>query len=132
MMDELSDDAFYRSLINGRFYVVRGYSPARLQMDYFRIASGDGKESAGYGDDLRLEGAPRVQFRVSTQNGLPVRVRAKLIRMGEVVKVFEGKTPFKVDYTDENSIPFRRIYYRLDVKVSRGEHIVTNPVFIQR
>ena len=101
-------------------------------MDYFRIASTDGKESASFGDDIRLEGAPRVQFQVSTQNGSPVRVRAELIRMGEVIKIFEGKTPFKVDYSDRDSIPFRRIYYRLDVKVNKSEHIVTNPVFVHK
>jgi hypothetical protein len=132
MMDELSGDAFYRAFINGRFYVVRGYTPARLQMDYFQVSSPDGGKTASYGDDLRFEGAPRVQFRVSTQNQSSVKVRAELIRMGEVVRIFEGKTPLKVDYTDKDSIPFRRFYYRLDVKVSRGEHIVTNPAFVQR
>ncbi|MEE9239655.1 MAG: PHP domain-containing protein [bacterium] len=132
MMDELSGDAFFRAFINGRFYVVRGYTPARLQMDYFRVSSNDGKTAGGYGDDLRFEGGPRVQFQVSTQDQSPVKVRAELIRMGQVIRIFEGKTPLKVDYADGDTIPFRRFYYRLDVKVTRDEHIVTNPVFVRR
>lgn len=132
LMDKLSPDAFYRSLINGRFYVLRGYTPARLQMDYFRISPREGKIIAGYGDDIRIDGPPRVRFRVSTQNGSPVKVRAAVIRMGEVIRTFEGLTPLNVDFTDRDSIPFRRIYYRLDVQGNRGEHITTNPVFVQK
>jgi len=132
LMDEASEDAFFRALVNGRFYVVRGYTPARLQMDYFRVTSPDRRATGTYGADLQFEGPPRVEFQVSAQDGSSVSVKAELIRMGRVIRTFEGATPFKVEFTDQDSIPFNRFYYRLDVKVSRSEHIVTNPVFIRR
>jgi hypothetical protein len=132
MMDDLSQDAFFRALINGRFYVVRGYNEARLQMDFFRVSSENGESSGSYGDNVRFEGAPRLAFQISSRNGAPVPVRAQLIRMGHVIKTFEGTTPLRVDFTDTDTIPFKRFYYRLDVKLSRSEHIVTNPIFIYR
>ncbi|MFC1491188.1 PHP domain-containing protein [Nitrospinota bacterium] len=131
-MEELSNDAFFRALVNGRFYVVRGYTPARLQMDFFRLSSPSGNTSGSYGDGLRFKGNPRVEFQVSTRDKSSVKVRAQLIRMGRVIQTFEGATPFKVDFTDNTPIPHKRFYYRLDVKGKRGEHIVTNPVFVQR
>ncbi|MEE9257433.1 MAG: PHP domain-containing protein [bacterium] len=131
-MEELSNDAFFRALVNGRFYVVRGYKPERLRMDYFRLLSPDGKSWRSYGDGLKISGNPRLEFQVSTRNNSPVKVRAQLIRMGLVVRTFEGSTPLKVEFVDTAQIPHKRFYYRLDVKAARGEHIVTNPVFVQR
>ena len=101
-------------------------------MDYFRLLSPDGKLWRSYGDGLKISGNPRLEFQVSTRNNAPVKVRAQLIRMGLVIRTFEGTTPLKVEFVDTAQIPHKRFYYRLDVKVARGEHIVTNPVFVQR
>ncbi|MEE9274798.1 MAG: PHP domain-containing protein [bacterium] len=131
-LDELSEDAFIRSLVNGRFYVVRGYTPARLQLDYFRIISPDEKTPGSYGDDVRSKGPPRITFQVSTRNGAREKVRAQVIRMGRVSQIFEGTTPMRVDYVDRDPIPHPRFFYRLDVKGKRGEHIVSNPIFVRR
>lgn len=130
-MEEFSNDAFYRAIVNGRFYVVRGYTPARLQMDYFSLLEENGAKSETYGGGLRFKGAPRIMFQVSTRNGAAEKIRAQLIRMGIVIQTFEGTTPFKVDFVDKSPIGHERFYYRLDVKGKRGEHIVTNPVFVQ-
>ncbi|MBT3434570.1 MAG: PHP domain-containing protein [Nitrospinaceae bacterium] len=131
-MESLSNDAFYRALVNGRFYVSRGYTPARLQMDYFSLTSAKGQNSETYGGGLRFKGPPQISFQVSTRNGTAEKVKAQLIRMGLVIHTFEGVTPLKIDFVDRNPIDHKRFYYRLDVKGKRGEHIATNPVFVQR
>ncbi|MDA1000288.1 MAG: PHP domain-containing protein [bacterium] len=138
LMEEISEDAFLRSLINGRFYTVRGYTDARLQLEEFRILSPDEKTSESLGGTVRFNGPPRVRFEINTQNGASVKVRARLIRMGAVVRIFEGMTPLRVDFSDTDEIPQQRFYYRLDVKgmqqikVIDGEHLLTNPVFVRR
>ena len=131
-LEEASEDAFFRALVNGRFYIVRGYTPARLQMNDFRVSSPDGKVSGSYGAEVQIQGPPRIAFDVGTQDGSAVKVKAQLVRMGKVIRTFEGSTPLKVDYTDSDNMPFKRFYYRLDVQVDRRNHIMTNPVFIRR
>lgn len=137
-MEEISEDAFLRSLINGRFYAIRGYTKARLQVDEFRVLSPDGKKSDEMGATVRFNGPPRVRFQIGTRSGEPVKVRARVIRMGAVVRIFDGMTPLRVEFTDTDEIPHQRFYYRLDVKVLKkvkvvnGEHLLTNPIFIRR
>ena len=131
-LEEASEDAFFRALVNGRFYVVRGYGPNRLQMNDFRVLSPDGKASGIYGAEVQFQGPPQIRFEVGTQNGSAVRVKAQLVRMGKVIGTFEGPTPLKVDFTDKDDIPFNRFYYRLDAQVDRSNHIITNPVFVRR
>ncbi|MFQ5694162.1 MAG: hypothetical protein ACE5IM_14135, partial [Nitrospinota bacterium] len=132
LLDEISEDAFYRALVNGRFYMVRGYTPGRLRMDHFRVSSPDGRERGTYGSDLRFTGPPRLEFRVSTEDKSIRQVKAQIIRMGKVIRTFEGPTPLSVDFSDRDDIPFQRFYYRIDVQVTRSDHILTNPVFIRR
>ena len=132
LLKELSEASVLRAIINGRFYVVRGYRPSRLQMDYFFVSSENGGGKGSYGDDVTLKGKPRVEFQVSTENGDSVKVGAKLVRMGKVIQTFTGSTPLKVNFVDEDPIKDPRIYYRLDAKASNSEHIITNPTFARR
>ncbi|MFQ5692605.1 MAG: hypothetical protein ACE5IM_06135, partial [Nitrospinota bacterium] len=129
---KLSEDAVLRALVNGRFYVVRSYSPSRLKMDHFSISSRDGKIKGSYGEALKFKGPPKISFQISTEDGKSVKVKVKLIRLGEVIKFIEGPTPLRVDYTDPDEIKATSLYYRIDAKVNNREHLITNPVFIHR
>lgn len=132
LLEEASEDAFFRALVNGRFYVSRGYTPARLQMNAFQVASPDGEAAATYGGEAQFGGPPRITFEVAAQDGSAVNVKAQLVRMGKVIRTFEGKTPLKVDFTDGDNFPFKRFYYRVDAQVDRSNHVITNPVFVRR
>ena len=71
LLKDLSEASVLRAIINGRFYVVRGYRPSRLQMDYFFVSSENGEGKGSYGDDVTLKGKPGVEFQVSTGKGIP-------------------------------------------------------------
>jgi len=53
----------------------------------------------------------------------------RLIRNGEVVKVFETANPVMIQYLDEG-FSGGRAYYRLEME-AHGLQVITNPVFVK-
>jgi hypothetical protein len=136
LLKEKSEAEVLSALKEGRMYVVRGYGPSRLRLDEFSVASKDErtpktkKRVALSGETLRSTTSPEVRFRVSTGDDSQKELTVELIRNGEVIQMFRGKTPLKIEYTDPNFPTLGRAYYRLDAKVSRSEHLLTNPIFV--
>jgi hypothetical protein len=126
----------FSALKEGRMYVVRGYGPSRLRLDEFSANTKGGndaknrKRMAISGGTLRSTAPPEIRFQISTGDESQKELTVELIRNGEVIQMFQGKTPLKIEYTDPNFPALGKVYYRLDAKVSRSEHLLTNPIFV--
>jgi hypothetical protein len=50
-----------------------------------------------------------------------------LIRGGNLIHSFEGKTPMEITYTDESAPPNAKTYYRL---IDERKNLTSNPIFV--
>lgn len=57
------------------------------------------------------------------------KVKVRLIRSGELIKIFEGTLPMQIDYEDRYFQPGEKVFYRMDMR-GRGT-LVSNPVFVR-
>jgi hypothetical protein len=121
-----------KALQQGRMYVVRGYGPARLQLDQFSVVSKDAGLMAVSGESIISKTPPEVRLEISTEDGSTQDLTVQLIRNGRVIQTFRGETPYRTQYTDSDPAARGKMYYRVDAKVSRSEHLLTNPIFVTR
>jgi hypothetical protein len=50
-----------------------------------------------------------------------------LIRGGDLIQTFKGRTPIEIKYTDETAPPNEKTYYRL---IDKKKHLTSNPIFV--
>ena len=132
LLKERSRMEILSALQEGRMYVVRGYGPSRLRLDRFEVISRNRNLMALSGETLTTNTPPEIRFRISASNDSGQDLTVQLIRNGEVIQTFEGKTPLLIRHTDADFPESGMVYYRLDAKVSRSEHLLTNPIFVKR
>ena len=127
-VEKLSRKDVLEALRTGKTYAYRGSYPTFARLDEFSVSSTDGGKRAISGEQIVLKGNPVIRIRISgdAESAAPVRVR--LIRSGELVKVFEGPLPLEVSYEDEYFRPGERAFYRMDMQ-ERGT-LVSNPIFV--
>ncbi|MFH1406440.1 MAG: hypothetical protein ABIH01_00320 [Candidatus Omnitrophota bacterium] len=111
------------ALKNGNMYVTLG-AKEKLFLDEFTV-SGNGK-NAVMGEEISLEGGAQVSIKITSSANNDNLLKIKIIRMGEVIKVYEEKTPFSAIYEDDYYKPGERIYYRID-----AGNMVSNPIFVK-
>jgi hypothetical protein len=115
-------------LKTGRVYAYRGQYPRYARLDEFSVSSEDGDNRAISGGQVVLKGNPVIRIRISSDTETKERVAVRLIRSGDVVKVFEGTLPMKIDYEDDYFKPGERVFYRMDMQ-NYGT-LVSNPIFV--
>ena len=127
-VEKLSRKDVLEALRTGKTYAYRGAYPKYARLDEFSVTSTDGDKRAISGEQIVLKGNPVIRIRISGDAGSPVAVRVRLIRSGELVKVFEGPLPLEIKYEDEYFRPGERTFYRMDMQ----EHgtLVSNPIFV--
>jgi hypothetical protein len=112
----------------GRMYACQSKYPQQLILDEFSVWGSVSKTSATLGDEILLREHPRIRISLSLKEAIEKRVKVRLIRSGQLIKVFEGFLPIEIDYIDEYYRPGEKIYYRID---ARGDGaVVSNPIFI--
>ena len=127
-VDQRTEAAALEALQRGRHYSVRRSDALTLTMPEFGItASG---ATAGAGDVLAVPaGTPlEVHATVDAAGGGAHGVRVTLVKNGEVAGAWAGTTPFRMLLKDTAGA--ERAYYRLDARVSPGEYLVSNPIFV--
>jgi len=131
LVPRLSKSEVLRALRDGRMYVVNGTASAQFILDKFVI--GDDSIAAGkiMGQELELEGKPRLEISGHFLDGRSQLFKIKLIRNGRIIEILEANSPFNLSYQDEYDGKDKKIYYRIDAE-SQGLHIVTNPIFIKQ
>ena len=124
----------------GRVYPTFGRRNSRLRLKDFRISSG--KWSAEMGESLEVSD-PSVAVHIGIEGtSLDTPVTVRLLRQGEVIKEFTGRTPLEVTFRDQYSGRTKHlatnspaeldkmVYYRLDVR-RREARILSNPIFVR-
>jgi len=127
-VEKLSRKDVLEALRTGKTYAYRGSYPTYARLDEFSVSSKDGGTRAISGEQIALKGNPVIRIRISGDADSAGPVRVRLIRSGELVKVFEGPLPLEVTYEDEHFRPGERAFYRMDMQ----EHgtLVSNPIFV--
>jgi hypothetical protein len=117
-----------KALKNGKMYACRGDYPHIVKLDEFFVCSLKSDVTGILGDEIVLEGNPRIRIALSAAEPTKNRVTVRLIRSGEVIERFEGQLPIKIDFEDAYCKPGERIYYRMDLH-GYGK-LVSNPIFV--
>jgi hypothetical protein len=112
----------------GRMYACRGKYPHYAKLDEFSVHSSSGEVRGISGDELFLQGFPRI--RISLSSGTPTEslVQVRLIRSGQAIARFEGKLPLEIEHEDKYIRKGVKEYYRMDLH-GYGT-IVSNPIFV--
>ena len=119
-----------KAMREGKMYACRVKYPQTVKLDEFSVSSANGGARGISGDEISLKGSPRIKISLSAGKDPTAReVTVRLIRSGELINVFKGKLPFKIDYEDEYRRPGETIYYRMDMK-GYGT-IISNPIFVK-
>ena len=116
------------ALSKGRFYAVQKGGVPRLSMDQFQVKDEETGNSVISGQELDLDGFPLLDIRLSVADNGRYPVKVSLIRGGEVMESFEGKTPLEIHFVDEE-YHAGKTYYRLDVRGAAGR-LLSNPIFV--
>jgi hypothetical protein len=127
-VDQRTEAAAIDALKRGRHYSVRRSDTLTLALPDFGITVSGA--TAGMGDVLAVPaGTPlEVHATVEAVGGASQGVRVTLVKNGEVAGVWTGNTPYRVLHKDVAGAA--RAYYRLDARVSPGEYLVSNPIFV--
>ena len=116
------------ALKNGKMYACRGNFPHFARLDEFSVCSTKGETKGISGDEVVLEGSPRIRISLSAVEPAKNRVTVRLIRSGELMRTFQGGLPMEIDFEDTYFKPGEKFYYRMDMH-GYGT-VVSNPIFV--
>ncbi len=132
LVERKTKEAILDALRNGRLYACRGDAALpRLVLDDFSITDSENALKAVLGEEIQLKDKAKISIRITTsspEKGNTATVR--LIKEGEILETFSGKTPVTFTYLDEYSQSNKKTYFRLDVKDEKSRIIVSNPIFV--
>ena len=111
------------ALRDGRMYAVHGGGTDRLFLDRFRVGG------RYMGEETTVSEAPNIEIEIRCLDP-DARLRASLIRSGQVVREFDGEGRMLVRFRDEYAEPGAMVYYRLYIE-GAGTRIVSNPIFVR-
>lgn len=117
------------ALKNGKMYAYGGDYKRRKILDTFELTDPISGNSGIQGDEILSKGPATIHIIVRTIDKSSHKIRLRLIRTGQLIKVFEGQTPFVIYFKDNYYKPGEKIYYRLDIK--GAGLLVSNPIFMK-
>ncbi|MCB4790982.1 MAG: PHP domain-containing protein [Elusimicrobia bacterium] len=123
-------ESVMESLKNGNCYTVWKTPDWGLTLDDFYVSNG--KDTAVCGQEIQYLGPPRISLSVGSTDNKEHKLSIKLIKNGEILRVFEGATPLKIIYDDTSNFDAGKSYYRLVVEGQTNCHIALNPVFVKK
>lgn len=83
------------------------------------------------GDEIPVSGRAKIHVSIEAADHEPHKAKVRLIRGGELLETFQGRTPMAISYEDAAQTVTGKTYYRVDVTGEIGQ-IVANPIFIAR
>ena len=110
-------------------YAYGGNYKRRKILDTFELTDPISGNSGIQGDEILSKGPATIHIIVRTIDNSSHKIRLRLIRTGQLIKVFEGQTPFVIYFKDNYYKPGEKIYYRLDIK--GAGFLVSNPIFMK-
>jgi hypothetical protein len=126
-VEERSEAAVLDAFKRGRMYALRQSGGVNLALSEFVVATPTG--AAGMGDTLAAGAGLPLDVRATVTSEVGGHaVRVTLVKNGEVAGAWSGTTPFTIQHRD--TADARRTFYRLEARVSAGDYLVSNPVFV--
>ena len=129
LVSEKSEAAVLSSFSAGRMYALSRTPAYAFTLRQF--AARQGNQEAGSGETLQAKASEPLEIRVGVDasDGGEYPVRALLVRNGQIVQVWRGKTPLRVVHREPaGEMP---AYYRLEVGGPEPHRILSNPVFVR-
>ena len=129
LVPEKSEAALLQSLRAGRLYALSRTPAFALSLRQFAVRQGD--QEAGSGETLPARASEPLEIRVGVEasDGGEYPLRALLVRNGQVVQLWMGKTPLRVVHREPaGAAP---AYYRLEVRGPAPHQILSNPIFVK-
>jgi len=125
---EKIEKAILEAMRNGKMYACRGKYPHFTKLDDFSVHSVTGEVRGILGDEVFLEGFPKIRISLSSDIPAESLVRVRLIRSGQVIAQVEGRLPLKIEHEDKDIRKGVKEYYRMDLH-GYGT-LVSNPIFV--
>lgn len=117
----------------GRMYTNRGKLSAGFIFDTCLIQDTASSVEAGMGQEVSLQGDPRVVLKGYFLDGHTQSCTIQLIRNGTVVERFSVDIPFDFTWEDHAAPAGSDVkqYYRIEI-IAEGLHCIANPIFVRR
>jgi hypothetical protein len=131
LLPVVSEQECLKAIKNGRMFTVLGKNSGQLNLSKFSVVDIHSGAEKTMGEELRTSQTPRIMIKADFLNGQQYSFKIKLIRNGEVIKVFEAPAPLDIAYSDEKAPAAGSFYYRLEIQ-SQDMLAITNPVFVKR
>ena len=125
----LDKKSVLEALSRGRMYVSRGSNSSDFVLDNFSILNDSGAQKI-MGEEAQVFGAPLIKISGHFLNGQNQTINIKLIKDGQIIKVFEESCPFEIAYNDNSRGVNAKSYYRIDAE-AQGLQLITNPIFVK-
>lgn len=133
ILDELSEAAILSSIRNGKMYAVcKPRQESELRLDEFIVEDTASGIMATMGEIIHIHGKPRIKLKVSFANGASKPVKIKLIKGGQLIKLYELITPADISFEDELFESDGKNYYRLEVYRNWNSILISNPIFVKK
>ncbi len=129
LVREKTKGAILEAMRNGRMYACRGNYPLVPSLNEFSVSSPADGTTAVSGEEIVMKGSARIRFSLSTSDNPPRPVKIRLIRSGELIKMFEAVPPVELTYEDTYFTPGEKVYYRMDMHGAGT--VVSNPIFVK-
>lgn len=129
LMKQLTSDAVYNALKNGKMYTTQGAYHKRGILSEFSIFDKDRGISAVSGDELPLTQPATIKIKVHAYDGGAYKAKVRLIRDGELAKSYTNTTPFTIEFEDSYFSKGKKSFYRVFISGDMGR-IVSNPIFV--
>ncbi len=147
-----SQEEILYSLSKGRFYALWCEGKKELKLENFVFVSTENVRKdkktkffvwdssssviATYGEKIFNQGKVVIDGVVKFTDDSQNDVRIYIIRNSEVINILEGKTPYRINFVDENvsevlSKETKKCYYRIFIESNYPHMLATNPIFVE-
>lgn len=130
LVSDKSEAELLKSFRAGRMYALSRTPAYGLALGEFSVRQGDVASVSGETIWVSGDQPGEVRIKVSASDGGEYPIKAILVRNGEVVQVWAGKTP--LDVVRREPFPGAASYYRLEVRGQAPHQILTNPIFVRQ
>lgn len=133
ILEELSETAILSSIRKGKMYAVcKPREESELKLDEFVVEDTTSGTKATMGDTAHIHGKARIKSKVSFANRASKPVKIKLIKGGQLIKLYELMTPADISFEDDSFERNGKSYYRLEVYRNWNSVLISNPIFVKK
>lgn len=128
LVPDRSEAALLASFRAGRMYALSRTPAYALALQSFSVRQGDAEAQSGETLQARAAAPLEIRVGVDASDGGEYPFRAFLVKNGQVIQLWMGKTPLRVVHREPaGAAP---AYYRLEVRGAAPHQILTNPIFV--